>query len=79
MYRLTDLCIVTFNMINGNTGEYNYSDAQYLSYEGGGIIDATDLPKDGIDTTHQFIRLTVYKGQGQFLGYALIYNLNYGK
>ena len=38
-------------------------------------VDAATLT--GVDTTHQFISLTVYAAQGMPIGKALLYNLNY--
>ncbi len=62
----------------------NHSDIVYPPYMEGGIIDLADLPTDGsVDTTHQFIRMTIYvdiPGAGrQDAGTALFYNMNYGK
>lgn len=65
------------------TFEANTSVINYPSYQQGGIIDITALPTDGIDTTHQFIRMPVYiemPGVGTVqAGTALFLNLNYGK
>ena len=72
-----EVCLVTFIM--HSNAAMNYSQAYYPSYQEGGIIDATALPTDGIDTTHQFISMTIYQGQDQPIGVALLYNLNYGK
>ena len=75
-----NLCLVTFIM--HSTAAINYSQAYYPSYQEGGIIDATALPTDGIDTTHQFISLTIYNpqvSQTTPIGTARLYNLNYGK
>ncbi len=78
-YDMQELCLVTFILENAVTlpPQPNYSQAEYATYQAGGIIDATSLPTSGIDTTHQFIRLTVYQGENQPLGHALMYNLNY--
>lgn len=71
------LCLVAFMLINTNTYEMNFSEVSYPLYQSSGIIDATKLPKDTIDTEHQFISLTVYMGKDMPLGKALMYNLNY--
>ncbi len=71
-----ELCLITFIMM-GTVA--NSSQALYPSYQEGGIIAAEDLPTNGVDTKHQFIRLTVYAAQGVSIGSALLYNLNYGK
>ena len=67
------ICMITF-MLAGTV--QNQSQAIYADAEGG-IIDATALPTEGFDTTHQFIRLTVYATQGMPLGQVLVYNLKY--
>jgi hypothetical protein len=71
-----EYCMVTF-MLMGTVA--NESVAQYPAYQEGGIIDATALPSSGMDTTHQFIRLTIYAAQGRPIGRVLLYNVNYGK
>lgn len=71
-----EYCMVTF-MLMGTVA--NESVAQYPAYQEGGIIDATALPSSGMDTTHQFIRLTIYAAQGMPIGRVLLYNVNYGK
>ena len=67
------ICMITF-MLAGTV--QNQSQAIYADAEGG-IIDATALPTEGFDTTHQFIRLTVFATQGMPLGQVLVYNLKY--
>ncbi len=70
--------------MNVHTMQPNTSTISYPAYMTGGIINVEDLPKDGtVDTTHQFIRMTVYvpiPGLGNVeAGSALFYNMNYGK
>ncbi len=67
------ICMITF-MLAGSV--QNSSQADYEGAEGG-IIDATALPTEGFDTTHQFISLTVYMAQNMPIGRVLVYNLKY--
>lgn len=75
--------LVTF-MLKGMVD--NESVALYPAYQAGGIIDAEDLPENGYDTTHEFVRVQIdFKlpdnmGGGILnLGSALMYNLHYGE
>lgn len=70
--------LVTFMLASLANGTPNTSVALYPEYQAGGIIDATDLPSNGYDTTHEFVRVTIDMG-GMNLGSALMYNLHYGK
>lgn len=75
-----EVCLITFIIdLSLVGGVSNSSQALYPSYQEGGIIDATDLPANGIDTEHQFIRLTAALAPGLTLGSVLLYNYNYGK
>ena len=71
--------------MNVKTKQPNTSEISYPAYMEGGIINIEDLPTDGSkDTTHQFIRMTVYvqfPGQKEptVAGSALFYNMHYGK
>lgn len=73
-----EFVLVTFMLSGFTTGTPNTSVPLYPEYQAGGIIDATDLPENGIDTTHEFVRVTIDMG-GMNLGSALMYNLHYGK
>jgi hypothetical protein len=66
-------CLVSFIM----RGSVANSSIPVYPVPEGGIIMASDLPTDGIDTTHQFIRLPISLGAD--FGFILLYNLNYGK
>ncbi len=62
----------------------NDSIVSYPAYQAGGIIDISALPTNGIDTTHQYISMTVYApvgtdGSSVPVGKAYFYNYNYGK
>ncbi len=81
-----EFAFVTFIFHDVAKGTINASQALYPGYQQGGIINATDLPKDGsVDTTHEYILLEVKLGNsaefgpfaGMSLGYALLYNHNY--
>lgn len=70
--------------MNVHTMQPNTSTISYPAYMAGGIINVEDLPTDGsVDTTHQFVRMTVYvtlPGLGTVVaGSALFYNMHYGK
>lgn len=69
---------VTFIFHDMSTGSPNMSQATYPAYQNGGIINATDLPTNGVDTQHEYIRLEISYG-GQPVGYALLYNHHYAK
>ncbi len=74
---------VIFQFHDLGTGSPNVSQIIYPAWQQGGIINARDLPTDGVDTTHQYIELdmtlthpllgTISGGKGYLL------NLNYGK
>ena len=59
----------------------NHSIVDYPAYQAGGIIDLASLPTSGVDTEHQFIKMTVYvdiPGLGQQVaGTAYFYNHHY--
>ena len=69
---------VTFIFNDLATGSPNRSQATYPAYQNGGIINANDLPSDGYDTQHEYIRLEINYA-GQPVGYALLYNHHYAK
>ena len=70
---VSKICMITFILMGTvqNESQALYADAA------GGIIDATELPKEGFDETHQFISLTVYAAQNMPIGRVLVYNLKY--
>ncbi|MBE6634894.1 MAG: hypothetical protein E7617_01660 [Ruminococcaceae bacterium] len=59
----------------------NTSVVEYPAYQKGGIIDISQLPTEGIDTEHQFIKMDIYApitGVGTVkVGEAYFYNHNY--
>jgi hypothetical protein len=61
----------------------NQSIVEYPAYQAGGIIEMSQLPTSGHDTTHQFIQLDIMvelPGMGiQKVGVAFFYNHYYGK
>lgn len=61
----------------------NTSEITYPSYMAGGIVNIGDLPTDGMDTTHEYVRMPIYAdipGVGNTcIGSALFLNQNYGK
>ena len=68
---------VTFKFHDIDSGTPNTSEIIYPGFQAGGIINARDLPTDGVDTTHEYIELdVVVTGLGN-AGKAYFYNLNY--
>ncbi len=67
---------VTFQFHDIGRGSPNVSQIIYPAWQQGGIINARDLPTDGIDTTHQYIELDVALGAIN-AGKAYFVNLNY--
>ena len=68
---------VTFKFHDIGSGTPNTSEIIYPGFQAGGIINARDLPTDGVDTTHEYIELdVVVTGLGN-AGKAYFYNLNY--
>ncbi len=70
---------VCFTFLDFASGSPNYSVYNYPAYQAGGFINAKDLPKEGVDTTHQYIVLDVdlsTMGLG-YVGTVLLYNANY--
>ena len=60
----------------------NQSIVEYPAYQAGGIIDMAELPTDdSVDTTHQFIKMTIYAPIPNVgtvpVGTAYFYNHNY--
>ncbi len=76
------ICLL-FN--NFQTFESNGTIVEYSAFEeGGGIINAANLPTSGIDYEHQFIMMDIYVdiaalGGTTKVGSALFYNHYYGK
>ena len=68
---------VTFKFHDIGSGTPNTSEIIYPGFQAGGIINARDLPTDGVDTTHEYIELdVVVTGLGN-AGKAYFYNHNY--
>lgn len=67
---------ISFIFSNFSTFQGNTSKVIYPAYQNGGIINATELPTEGKDETHQYIELDITVG-GFYAGKALLYNVNY--
>ena len=67
---------VSFIFSNFSTMQGNTSKVIYPGYQTGGIINATQLPTEGKDETHEYIELEISVG-GFYVGKALLYNVNY--
>ena len=76
--RFIFVSLIFKNLTTLNT---NNSVVSYPEYQNGGIINIEDIPEGTVDTTHEYIRMTVYvtiPGLGtQSVGSALFYNINY--
>ena len=77
-----EFIFVTLVFNDYKTLTVNPSVLDYLAFDDeGGIIDMSELPKDGIDTTHKIISMSVYVPDllGDFaVAKAYFYNHNYG-
>ena len=73
---------VTFKFHDIGTGTPNTSEIIYPGFQAGGIINATQLPKDGsVDTTHEYIEIDILAQHPQLglvnAGKAYFYNHKY--
>ena len=65
-----------FKFVSLKFGGSNASEINYAAYQAGGIVDITTLAGNTVDTTHQYIKMTVYAGSAS-VGEAIFYNWNY--